>query len=523
MTTAAAATPTTEPARVTYTGHVALSNIDVVSNVRKKFDEKAIAELAANIKQLGRVISPITLRPGKKAGRYDLVAGERRTRAARLAGLTKICAQVLDLDDQQALEYQAAENIHRKDLTPIEEARAFKSLLDAKKYTVEQLAQLVDKSLPYVYRAVHLLELPENVIDAIEAGKLTPAHGHQILRVPEHDRGDICAYALHPDDGDSSLPTAIELKDRIELEMGSDLDHARFPKNKPYAGAMACTACPYNSGNQGKLFDGAEKGTCSNAPCYDTKTKQHFEDRIAAVKADYPDAAAIVVTEYAPFAGQSVKGGYVVTGPLEKKLGKGYAVVLAKNDEKLWQAKVEPKPTPGEGDAGYQPPAAPSPRDGYIRAASDRAILRAVGDKCKVLTREVAVAIIHRQGNIGDEVYAVLGLDPAKCDTNKLTTAQANQLAALSILAEPWGIEETCRVLKVDLKKIVAATKKAAGAEYDVKNAVHMAIEGSLGRKSVCGMKDMNYAPDAQCGSDGAATANWRDTTCKACLKKKPK
>lgn len=298
-----------EPAKTLFAGKVNLDLIDVVSNVRKKFDERALQELAANIKQLGRVISPITLRPGKP-GRHELVAGERRLRGAKIAGLSSIDAQVLELNDQQALEYQAAENIHRKDLTPIEEARAFKTMLEArnergqKRFTVEDLAQIVDKSVVYIYRSVNLLELPKDIVEAIEEGTLAPAHGLQLLRVPADKRAKFAKLVMTPktdfiegreEDGEYSqkerkigLMTAKELQLLIDNEVGTNLDRAQFPREVAYAGEVACSGCPLNAANQNMLFEGAGEQRCLNRPCFNKKTEQFYVDLQAEGKAKWP-------------------------------------------------------------------------------------------------------------------------------------------------------------------------------------------------------------------------------------------
>jgi ParB/RepB/Spo0J family partition protein len=269
---------------VIFQGDVLISLIDVKEQVRKKFDENAHKELTESIRTKG-VISPVTLRPIDNG--FELVAGERRFRAAKAAGLAEIPAIVRELDDQSAALYQVEENIHRKDLTPIEEARGYKLLLEAKKYNVEQLAALVDKSKVYVYRSVSLLELPKATIEAIEKGETTPAHGHQILRVPPEHREKVWTSWVKSNRGE----TVNDLIQHIEYEIGKDLDKATFPLDAPYAGAVACGACPFNSANQGMLFDGAtEGGQCTNVGCFNTKTKQSVVDMKAAFEKKLPNA-----------------------------------------------------------------------------------------------------------------------------------------------------------------------------------------------------------------------------------------
>ncbi len=353
-------------AKVLFSGEVALALIDVVSNVRKKFEESALKELAANIQQLGRVISPITLRPGKN-GRYELVAGERRTRAAKMAGLTQIAAQVLELNDQLALEYQAAENIHRKDLTPIEEARAYEALTKSKngsaaRYTVAELASVIRRPPVHVYRMLSLLALPKKAIDAIEDEILTPQHGLQILRVPEDKRAKFTDIALREEtgelgglqsiggagDGDRAkavkigVMTAKELELQIDNELGTALSRAQFPKDCEYAGEMACSKCPLNAANQGALFDGATEGRCLSRPCFDKKTEQFYKDLQADGQKKWPNLEYIGRGSQNYYKKRTIEGlggnamlsieeqsHVLIKKLLEKRPGAlGYAVVL---------------------------------------------------------------------------------------------------------------------------------------------------------------------------------------------------
>jgi ParB/RepB/Spo0J family partition protein len=285
-------------------GEVLIQKIEVRSNIRKHFNPAQMKELAANIKKVG-ILEPLLCRfNGNKQG-YILIAGERRLRAAKEAGLVNVPIRVLDVNDQQAAEIQAFENLHRADLSPIEEARAFKMLLDAGKYQVADLAARVDKSTVYVYRAVSLLELGADMIAAIEEGEMTPAHGHQIMRLPKDKRAAVIKKALTPktdwisgrdEDGDDTQKsvklgymTAKELQVQIDSEIGTRLCKAQFDTAKPYAGEVACSACPLNAANQGTLFDGAGEERCLNRPCFDKKTEQFYKDLEAEGKKKWPE------------------------------------------------------------------------------------------------------------------------------------------------------------------------------------------------------------------------------------------
>ncbi len=145
---------------------------------RKKFDEEALNQLAESIKAQG-VIQPIIIR--EAIGGYELVAGERRLRASKTAGLTTIPAIIKDFDDSQMMEIALLENIQREDLNVIEEANAYKELMKKLGYTQEQLAQRVGKSREYIANTLRLLKLPKEVQNLVVEGKLTPGHVRPLI------------------------------------------------------------------------------------------------------------------------------------------------------------------------------------------------------------------------------------------------------------------------------------------------------------------------------------------------------
>ena len=150
---------------------------------RHVFDEEKLEELAQSIRELG-VFEPILVRK-KPAGGFDIIAGERRWRAAQRAGLFDVPVVVRELTDAQAFEAALVENIQRADLNPIETARAFQRLLDEHRHTQETLATRVGKDRSTVANALRLLKLPSAVLDLIETGQLTEGHGRALLAAIE--------------------------------------------------------------------------------------------------------------------------------------------------------------------------------------------------------------------------------------------------------------------------------------------------------------------------------------------------
>ena len=163
-----------------------LSMVDPKSDQpRKYFDKEALEELAESIKENG-LLQPILVREYGE-GRYQIIAGERRFRASKIAGLEEIPAIILDRDDKKAAEIALIENIQRENLNPIEEAMAFKALADEYGLTQEELAERVGKSRSAIANSTRLLDLPEEVLEMVANGDISAGHGRTLLGVKNRD------------------------------------------------------------------------------------------------------------------------------------------------------------------------------------------------------------------------------------------------------------------------------------------------------------------------------------------------
>jgi ParB family transcriptional regulator, chromosome partitioning protein len=152
---------------------------------RTKFDPEALSALAASIEASG-VVQPLLVRP-LHDGSYELVAGERRWRAAQQAGLEKVPAVVRDQEQAERLQAALIENMVREDLNPVEEARACAALVEDLGLTKEELARRVGRSRPAVSNLIRLLELPDDLLSALEAGELSEGHGRALLGAAGND------------------------------------------------------------------------------------------------------------------------------------------------------------------------------------------------------------------------------------------------------------------------------------------------------------------------------------------------
>ena len=166
---------------------------------RKEFDSEALSELADSISQHG-VLQPLLLRPLLTGG-YRIVAGERRWRAARMAGLTEVPAIIREMSDAEEMLFALIENLQREDLTPLEEARGYRTLIEAQDFTQEEVSKAVGKSRPAITNALRLLNLPEDIQGMLERGEITAGHARTLLSFKSQE--DMRLGAQKPKDGAS--------------------------------------------------------------------------------------------------------------------------------------------------------------------------------------------------------------------------------------------------------------------------------------------------------------------------------
>jgi len=151
---------------------------------RHRFAENYLEELAESIRKNG-IMQPIVVRQAPdNSDKYEIIAGERRWRAAQIAGLTEVPIIIRKIDDQQALELALVENIQRQDLTPLEEAAGYQRLIDEFSYTQEELSSTVGKSRSHVANLLRLLSLPESIKNYLDNDQLTMGHARALLKAP---------------------------------------------------------------------------------------------------------------------------------------------------------------------------------------------------------------------------------------------------------------------------------------------------------------------------------------------------
>ena len=153
-------------------------------NPRRNFADSDLTDLAQSIREHG-IVQPVVVRRASQLGRYEIIAGERRWRAAQRAGLIELPVIIRDVDDRVALELAIVENVQRTDLNPIEEALGYQQLMDEHHYTQADLAQVIGKSRSHVANTLRLLKLPEVIRDMVVSGELSAGHARTLVTAQE--------------------------------------------------------------------------------------------------------------------------------------------------------------------------------------------------------------------------------------------------------------------------------------------------------------------------------------------------
>ena len=241
---------------------------------RKQFDDAALADLASSIAQHG-VIQPLLVRP-LPGGGYQLVAGERRWRASRMAGLSEVPAVVREMSEQEAAELALIENLQRQDLNPMEEAMGYQTLMETYGLTQEEAAKAVGKSRPAVANALRLLHLPQEVAGLVAAGRLTAGHARAILAFEgeeEQRRGARAAV-------EGELPVrALEKRAKTaKKEKKEAASPAAFPKDAFYAEVEL--ALSEQTGRRVKVAEKGDKGVLQ-IEFYGREDLQELANRLA--------------------------------------------------------------------------------------------------------------------------------------------------------------------------------------------------------------------------------------------------
>ncbi len=265
------------------------------SNPRTEFEEQRIQELAESMKSSVGLINPITLRP-QGEGQYAIVAGERRWRAAMILGWSTISSIVRQVTDEEALEIQIIENSQREDISPMDEARAFKTLL--KKENLDWLSSKIHKTKKYILDRLKLNDLCTEAAYLLQMEKLPLGHGIVLSKLPAEEQLQTLDYLMQnwvpwePKDIDHAHCeyTLEKLKDYIEEKFMLSFDKACFDLKDTALNASAgsCAVCPKRTTNALLLFsDITSEDRCTDNKCFAIKVMNHVNNSLAAAKKKY--------------------------------------------------------------------------------------------------------------------------------------------------------------------------------------------------------------------------------------------
>lgn len=495
---------------------MATKDILVADNVRTITSGAADKELIESVKTQG-VIEPVIVRRENK--QFILIAGHRRVMAAKKAGLKQVPVRILDVTKEKAKEIQVIENLQRRDLTPLEEAEAYRALLEfngtqkiwdhqGKKVLptaefnrrVGLVAKVVGKNINYVLRVLRLTELPALVKDWITRGKLTAMHGALLVDLPklgiEKVVKDFLVPRLKHLSKDDVFPVS-ELRNYIDKAFMKDLSNAPFPTNCGFAGEVACTACPYNSGNSMSLFGKGELGNCRQGSCFNKKREQVYRDIRDNKQKKMP--AKLKFGGFGRIShgwdGKKIPSairGMPVTALNSKTIavaGKNpdvfrWGIIKPATDSKTPQIKTVlllSDPVKGGKLLGIKSKTAPAAkkedweRSRFIRDAVDEALDKAVAVALKNLKpgkewmQKFLRLEYENNTEAWDAVAELYGIKmKGKYPTDNLEDNQIGLLLFAVRLISEHGASE---LIGVDENKIKAEVAKTAGAEYDAKKA----------------------------------------------------
>jgi ParB/RepB/Spo0J family partition protein len=390
---------------------VPLADIVVTSNTRKVFDETALAELAESIKAQG-VIAPITVRPhAGQPGKFELVAGERRYRASKLAEQVTIPAVIRTLTDREFLEVQLLENLQRVDVRPADEAQAFSKLMQ-NDFSAEEVALKVGKPVKFVLQRAKLVALIPFWFELLESEKLALVAAHELARLPAHSqlavKHEVEKYPGHYEKGYSKS----DIRDVINEKVLRKLDKAPWDKADallvPSAGP--CTLCPKRSAAQGVLFEMKEGvDLCLDASCFSAKRAAFVSRRLAELTAELGKAPLQASSSYTLDGNQKDAGIIASRDWYQSTEGVTGAVpVLMVDGAEAGQIKYVRITRTGVGGADTSPEAKAAARENRESAMRTNRISRTKNELWAGMLRDLLRNQLTGQGKTADGAIAMV-------------------------------------------------------------------------------------------------------------------
>jgi len=260
--------------------HLEIDQVHYASNYREEFNPAELQELAESIKEVG-VLQAITVRP-RVIGGFELVCGERRYRASLMVGRTTIPASIRDLTDDQAFELQIIENLQRKEVHPLDEAKAFKRMIDTGRYQTADIAAKVAKHETYILQRLKLNDLIVDIKQDFYNHDLGVGHAVLIARLDEEQH--LYIFKSYKNSYNVSGYGTIKRLTQEVHNQSVDLSKAQFPLDKLFDHAPACVVCPKRSKSNPLLFaDMQATDSCFNKTCHSLKTDLHIQSQVQEI------------------------------------------------------------------------------------------------------------------------------------------------------------------------------------------------------------------------------------------------
>lgn len=443
------------------------------TNPRRTINKSQLEELAASIRAVG-IIEPILVLPADAAGTHELVCGERRWRAAQLAALRTVPAQVRALTKQQVLEIQLIENLQREDVSALEEATGYKRLMEDG-VTVAEIQQRVGKSEKYVYDRVKLLALTPDAQAALADGRLTAGHAILLARLQPKDQARALADGCFERWGEKGLVSVRDLDEWIEDNVRCLLAGVAFPiddfKLVPAAGA--CGKCEKRGGDR-----------CFDPECFKSKQAAFVErEKTRLAKAgkefrlitrDFGNKelkGGVLQANLYQAAKEGTKGaitGVVVSGP---RAGELLSITLKNRSEEKPAARVNHEAERAKKEER-------AARETAVRTAILDAVLATVKAPLERPELElIARRLYSAGGEGGDWIAARLGLKPVfdADEAHVFAALKPQQLAHALVCAALADEIAVSTYYETDAKELLAAAKRAKVDVAKVRKAAEAA------------------------------------------------
>jgi ParB/RepB/Spo0J family partition protein len=455
-------------------------------NPRKYYDAAKLKELAESLKE--SQATPLTVRP-IAGGKFEIGAGHRRFRAAKLAGMETLLCVVKELDDEAFTKLLNIENLQRENLTPMEEARGFHDLVNRAKMDAKTIAESIGKGPDYVLKRIRLLTLDKDVARLLEEGRITVGHAVLIARFSPEQQKEIAEDTDVLFDYDDRPYPIEELENRLKADFLLELKAAPWDLADstlaPKAGA--CTTCPKRTGNQGALFaDLAKRDSCTDKGCFQDKGKLHLKRTVETAKAKHPDLIQISTNWNA--RGKDIVGSGKYSEAKKGEKGAVPAIVVEADYHesdvgKIRYVKIKKPEKSSNGTRSAAPIARRVEFGGPALVALLNAVPKQLDEAWLRQTVLQQVGFMLDAGPFEDPLFHVFGLEieaisyhgKEKAIQKLVEKASFHQLQQLLVLqaasgsfeflsgsggsAKPW-----LQLGKVDLKKIEAAAKARAKA-----------------------------------------------------------